>query len=114
VEDRSVILASIDRSMPMGRRDYAMFLLIATYGLRTREVAALRLDGIEWRAGRLRVPRPKSKTPIVLPLTEEVGAAIVAYLRHDRPEPSLPSLSCAAYTKTTGALHDARRPSSCG
>lgn len=79
-------LASIDRSTPMGRRDYAMFLLITTYGLRTSEVAALRLDGIEWRASRLCVPRPKSKTPIVLPLTEEVGAAIIAYLRRDRPD----------------------------
>lgn len=78
-------LAAIDRATPMGRRDYAMFLLIATYGLRTSEVAALRLDDIEWRAGRLRVPRPKTKTPIVLPLTEEIGAALLDYLRHARP-----------------------------
>jgi site-specific recombinase XerD len=78
-------LAAIDRSMPMGRRDYAMFLLITTYGLRTSEVAALRLDDIEWRSGRLCVPRPKTKTPIVLPLTKEVGAAIADYLRRDRP-----------------------------
>ena len=78
-------LVAIDRSTPMGRRDYAMFLLIATYGLRTSEVAALRLDDIEWRAGRLRVPRPKTKTPIVLPLTEEIGAALLDYLRHARP-----------------------------
>jgi site-specific recombinase XerD len=78
-------LAAIDRSTPIGRRDYAMFMLIATYGLRTSEVAALRLDDIEWRAGRLRVPRPKTKTPIVLPLTKEVGAAIADYLRRDRP-----------------------------
>ncbi|MGZ8740962.1 MAG: site-specific integrase [Gaiellaceae bacterium] len=79
-------LAAIDRSTPMGRRDYAMFLLITTYGLRTSEVAALRLDDIEWRAGRLRVPRPKMKMPIVLPLTKEVGAAIAIYLRRDRPD----------------------------
>jgi site-specific recombinase XerD len=78
-------LAAIDRSTPMGRRDYAMFLLITTYGLRTSEVAALRLDHIEWRAGHLCVPRPKTKTPIVLPLTKEVGAAIADYLRRDRP-----------------------------
>jgi len=78
-------LVAIDRSTPMGRRDYAMFLLIATYGLRTSEVAALRLDDIEWRADRLRVPRPKTKTPIVLPLTEEIGAALLDYLRHARP-----------------------------
>lgn len=79
-------LAAIDRSTPMGRRDYAMFLLITTYGLRTSEVAALRLDDIEWRAGRLRVPRPKVKTPIELPLTKEVGAAIIEYLRRGRPD----------------------------
>lgn len=79
-------LAAIDRSTPMGRRDYAMFLLVTTYGLRTSEVAALRLDDIEWRAGRLRIPRPKTKTPIVLPLTKEVGAALIEYLQRDRPE----------------------------
>ncbi len=79
-------LAAIDRSTPMGRRDYAMFLLITTYGLRTSEVAALRLDDIEWRAGRLRVPRPKVRTPIVLPLTKEVGAAIIEYVRRGRPD----------------------------
>lgn len=78
-------LGAIDRSTSMGRRDYAMFLLITTYGLRASEVAALRLDDIEWRAGRLRVPRKKTGTPIVLPLTKEVAAAIVAYLRRDRP-----------------------------
>ena len=43
------------------------------------------MDDIEWRAGRLRVPRPKTKTPIVLPLTEEIGAALLDYLRHARP-----------------------------
>lgn len=79
-------LAAIDRSTPMGRRDYAMFLLIATYGLRTSEVASLRIDDIEWRAGRLRVRRPKTKTPIILPLTDEVGAALLDYLRRARPE----------------------------
>lgn len=78
-------LKAIDRSTPKGRRDYAMFLLITTYGLRTSEVAALRLDDIDWRAARLRAPRPKSKTPIVLPLSKEVGAAIAHYLRRDRP-----------------------------
>jgi site-specific recombinase XerD len=78
-------LSAIDRSTPMGRRDYAMFLLITTYGLRISEIAALRLDDIEWRAGRLCVPRSKVKTPLVLPLTKEVGAAIADYLRRGRP-----------------------------
>lgn len=88
-ETVQAFLAAISRATPMGRRDYAMFLLIATYGLRTSEVAALRLDDIEWRAGRLRVQRPKTRTPIVLPLTQEVGAAVLDYVRHSRPD-----LSC--------------------
>lgn len=78
-------LAAIDRTTPMGRRDYAIFLLIATYGLRTSEVAGLRLDDVEWRASRLRVRRPKTQTPLVLPLTDAVGAALLDYLRHARP-----------------------------
>jgi site-specific recombinase XerD len=79
-------LAAIDRATSKGRRDYAMFLLIATYGLRTSEVAGLRLEDIEWRAGRLRVSRPKTQSPITLPLTQEVGAALLDYLRNARPE----------------------------
>ena len=85
-ETVQAFLAAIDRATPMGRRDYAMFLLIATYGLRTSEIAALRLEDVEWRAGRIRVPRPKSKTPIVLPLTDEIGAALLDYLQHARPD----------------------------
>jgi site-specific recombinase XerD len=77
-------LAAIDRSTPKGRRDYAMFILVATYGLRTSEVAALRLDDIEWRARRLRVSRPKTGMPAILPLSDEVGAALLDYLRHGR------------------------------
>jgi site-specific recombinase XerD len=79
-------MRSIDRSTPMGRRDYAMFLLVVTYGLRSCEVVTLTLEDIEWRAGRLRVPRPKVRSPLVLPLTPEVGAAILAYLSDGRPQ----------------------------
>ena len=78
-------LSAIDRSTPMGRRDYAMFLLIATYGLRTCEVSALRLDDIAWQASRISVPRPKTRCSLDLPLTDEVGAAILDYLQHGRP-----------------------------
>lgn len=78
-------LSSIDRSSPMGKRDYAMLLLIATYGLRSSEVAALRLEDVEWRVSRIRVSRPKTKSQLDLPLTDEVAAAILDYVRHARP-----------------------------
>lgn len=80
------LLGSIDRSTPVGRRNYAMVLLVATYGLRTCEVVGLTLEDIEWRASRLRVRRPKVRSPLVLPLTPGAGAALLDYLRNGRPE----------------------------
>lgn len=85
-ESVRTLLASIDRSTGMGKRDYAMLLLIATYGLRTSEVVALRLDDIQWRQERFLVPRPKIDAPLVLPLRMEVAAALLDYLRNARPD----------------------------
>ena len=79
-------LRSIDRSTSMGRRDYAMFMLIVTYGLRSCEVASLKLDDIEWRSRRLCVSRPRVRSALVLPLTDEVAAAMLAYLQDGRPD----------------------------
>ncbi len=85
-EQVRALLAAIDRSTPMGKRDYAMFLLVATYGLRTCEVASLCLDDLRWRARQLHVARSKTRSFLVHPLTDEVGSALVDYLRHARPE----------------------------
>jgi integrase len=79
------LLRSVDRSTSKGRRDYAMLLLIATYGLRAGEVAHLELDDIAWRDGHIRIPRPKVGTPLLFPLTDEIASALLAYLRDDRP-----------------------------
>lgn len=81
-------LRSIDRSTSKGRRDFAMFLLIASYGLRASEVRELSLDDVAWRARQIRVPRPKVGMPMLLPLTDEVGAALLDYLRSGRPASS--------------------------
>jgi integrase/recombinase XerD len=79
-------LRAIDRTAPMGLRDYAMFVLIATYGLRTCEVAALKLDDIEWRARQIHIAQRKGGSLLSLPLTDEAGAALVGYLRRGRPK----------------------------
>ncbi len=78
------LLASCDRATPTGRRDYAMLILLVRLGLRAAEVAALRLDDIDWRAGEI-VVRGKGHTEERLPLPPDVGAAIAAYLQHRRP-----------------------------
>jgi len=84
-ETVQALLRSIDRSTPKGRRDYAMLLLVATYGLRVGEVAGLLLDDVAWRRREMRVRRPKVGTPLLLPLTDEVATALLSYLRYGRP-----------------------------
>jgi len=78
------LLASCDRSTPIGRRDYAILVLLVRLGLRAAEAAALQLQDIDWRAGEV-VVRGKGHTEERLPLPADVGAALVAYLRHGRP-----------------------------
>ena len=71
---------------PMGLRDYAMLLLLATYGLRSGEVRNLTIEDIDWRAESLRVRHSKTGACSHLPLLPQVGEALLAYLRHGRPK----------------------------
>jgi integrase/recombinase XerD len=79
------ILRSISRSQAPGKRDFAIILLLATYGLGAAEVLALRLKDLEWQASILRVRRPKTNALIELPLLPAVAKALTAYLRWERP-----------------------------
>ena len=79
------LLRSMDTTTPMGLRDYAMFLLIATYGLRASEVVAISLDDIRWRQGVLRIHQRKTSSPLELPLTNEVLSALVKHLKRTPP-----------------------------
>jgi integrase/recombinase XerD len=80
----ATLLAGCDRGSSTGRRDYAVLVVILRLGLRASEVATLRLDHIDWRAGQLMV-RGKGGRVDELPLPTDVGAAIAAYLRDGRP-----------------------------
>jgi site-specific recombinase XerD len=79
------ILSVIGRDRRRGLRDYAMFLLMAIYGVGAGEVIGLRLDDIDWVAGVLRVRRPKTAVPITLPLLPAIAGALAAYLQRGRP-----------------------------
>lgn len=79
-------LDTINRSTPMGLRDYAMMLVVATYGLRSSEVVGLKLDDIDWRLGILNVHQTKTRRSLELPLLEPVRTALIAYLREGRPD----------------------------
>ena len=79
------LLEAVERRTATGRRDYAMLLLLVTYGLRAREVAALALDDIDWRQERLHVPQRKAGHSAAFPLSPVVGQALVDYLQQGRP-----------------------------
>lgn len=75
------LLASCDRRRTVGRRDYAVLLLLIRLGLRAGEVAAITLDDVDWRAAEITVRNGKSARRERLPLSADVGEAIVSYVR---------------------------------
>ena len=77
---------NIDRRSALGKRDHAILMLLATYGLRANEVASLKLDDLDWRTAQFRVEERKAGNTTLYPLSGAVGDAIVAYLRGGRPE----------------------------
>lgn len=105
LEDVQRILAGCDRSTVIGRRDYAILILLARLGLRACEVARLNLDDIDWRAGEFTV-HGKGRKTATMPLPPDVGAAIVSYLENGRPRSDsrqLFLLAVAPYTGFKGA-----------
>lgn len=77
-------LKSIDCKGLLGIRDYTIFFLASTYGLRAGEIAALTLDDIDWRAGVLRILNRKTKDSLILPLTDAAGDVLIEYLKKDQ------------------------------
>jgi len=78
------VLKACDRRTAIGRRNYAILLLLARLGLRAGEVIALQLDDLNWRAGEILV-RGKGLLHDRIPLPPDVGQALASYLRRDRP-----------------------------
>jgi site-specific recombinase XerD len=78
------VLAACIRQTAVGRRDYAILLLLARLGLRAGEIVALTLEDLDWRTGWITV-HGKGGGQASLPLPVECGAALAAYLQHGRP-----------------------------
>jgi site-specific recombinase XerD len=84
-KDVQRLLRAIDVRASLGRRDFAMLLTMATYGMGAGEVLGLRIDDVDWESRTLRVRRPKTETAIVLPLLDPIAQALADYLSHERP-----------------------------
>jgi integrase len=84
-EESDRIVAAVETDSPGGKRDYAMFRLALSTGLRGCDIIALRLDGIDWLRDEIRLVQHKTRRPLTLPLSAEAGNAITDWLLHGRP-----------------------------
>jgi integrase/recombinase XerD len=103
------LLAQINRQTAVGRRDYAILLLLARLGLRSSEALLLELDDIDWKEGSLSV-HSKGGRLVQLPLPKDVGEAIAAYLQHGRP----PSASRRVFLRAKAPIRGFLGPSAIG
>jgi len=81
------VLDGCDRATALGRRDYAILMILAKLGMRAGEVASLTLDDVDWRSGEMLI-RAKGRQQAKMPIPPDVGAAVVVYLRDGRPKSS--------------------------
>jgi integrase len=86
------VLAVIDRQSAAGKRDYAMILATARLGLRISDLRHLELGDLDWRAKRITIVQHKTGRPLSLPLLDDVGWAIIDYVRGGRPETDCPKV----------------------
>lgn len=91
-EELKQLLEAIDRGSPKGKRDYAILLLVCCLGIRCTDIKRLRLDHFHWEEKQLVFVQSKTKELISLPLTAEVGWAVIDYLKYGRPNIDTPYL----------------------
>jgi integrase/recombinase XerD len=86
------VLAVIDRRSVTGKRDYAMVLMTARLGLRISDLRQLELGDLDWRAKTITIVQRKTGRRLSLPLLDDVGWAIIDYVRGGRPETACPKV----------------------
>ncbi len=80
------LFAAIDRGSPKGKRDYAIILLACCLGMRCTDIKNLKMDNFYWKEKKIVLLQSKTRTTLTLPLTQEVGWAIIDYLKYGRPK----------------------------
>jgi site-specific recombinase XerD len=80
------LLSTVDRSSAKGKRDFAILLLACRLGLRAGDIRTLKLDQLHWDDSTIEVRQSKTGMSLILPLTAEVGEALIDYLKSGRPQ----------------------------
>jgi site-specific recombinase XerD len=84
-EDVELLLATMDKRSPVGKRDYAAILLAAKTGLRLSDIQNLKFENLDWEKRVISLTQVKTKEPLVLSLAPDVGWALIDYIKHGRP-----------------------------
>jgi integrase/recombinase XerD len=85
-DDVKKLLKAIDRGSPLGKRDYALLLLVVKLGLRASDIRNLKLHNLEWNRKKIVIIQTKTKQTLGLPLLDDIGWAIIDYLKNGRPK----------------------------
>jgi site-specific recombinase XerD len=96
-EEVESLVNAIDRGHPQGKRDYAMILLAARYGLRVSDIIGMRFCNLDWEHNRIVLFQQKTDKKVDFPLSEEVGNAIIDYIKYGRPQIELPYIFITAH-----------------
>jgi site-specific recombinase XerD len=80
------LLEAVDRSSAKGKRDYAILLMACRLGMRVGDIRTLKVDQLHWDDSTIEVTQSKTGGPLRLPLTNEVGEALIDYLKSGRPQ----------------------------
>jgi site-specific recombinase XerD len=86
------MLDAIDRGSPLGKRDYAILLLVAKLGIRAGDIKALKLSALNWTSKTITITQEKTKVEVTYPILHDVGWALIDYLQHARPVCDAPYL----------------------
>ena len=84
-EEAIRIIDAVDTASPTGKRDMAILLMLSRLGMRQSDVVNLQFDNINWSACTLTFVQVKTNRPLTLPLPDDVGNAVIEYLKHGRP-----------------------------
>lgn len=101
-EEISRIIAAVDRSSPVGKRDYLVLLLAAEYGWRAGDIISFKFNQIDWKKNTISFEQSKTDIPVEFPLLSSVGNAIIDYLKYGRPDSEVPEVIVAAKGCTRG------------
>ncbi|MDD4518880.1 MAG: site-specific integrase [Limnochordia bacterium] len=84
-EDVKRMLDNIDRGNPVGKRDYAILLMVAKLGIRVGDLKSLKLTDLDWRSRQISICQQKTGVQVTYPILDDVGWALIEYLRYGRP-----------------------------